>query len=294
MEKDRTKVSFAEAEGKAKFPAVLEWGQVDQRIRAALWNALYVSFNEHLEYDRFADHKDHSLREPLSGLMFREFVNRRHRFIRDYEADFYRSDFLDEWSNFFKNSDYVELFDFITFIVRDPTCPEDLIRDFANSLDKPFSPYRLSVDAKTIFPAIEKEQTDALLRDLHDAFSSPFAGGKSHLQTALQSMGTGDYRATVRESIHAVESAVRDFTGDPNAILSKALKKLVGEVGIHKALAEAFDKLYAYSSDEKGIRHALVFGENESVGLDEAVFFLSSCTAFVGFLSRKKFGAIEK
>jgi hypothetical protein len=289
-EKDRTKVSFAEAEGKARFPAVLEWGQVDQRIRAALWNAMYISFDKHLEYDSFADHKDHSLREPLYSIMFREFVHRRHQFVHDYEVNFYKSDFLKEWSNFFKNSDYVDLFDFVTFIVRDPDCPKVLIRDFAESLDKPFSPYRLSVDAKTIFPAVEEQQTDALLRDIGEAFSSPFSGSKSHIQTALQSLGDGDYRATVRESIHAVESAVRDFTGDPSAVLSKALKTLVGDLGVHRALSEAFDKLYAYSSDEKGIRHALVFGDNEKVGLDEAVFFVSSCTAFVGYLSRKKLG----
>lgn len=49
-----------------------------------------------------------------------------------------------------------------------------------------------------------------------------------------------------------------------------------------------FDKLYAYTSDEKGIRHALVLGDNEKIGIDEAIFFLSACTAFVGFLSHKK------
>jgi hypothetical protein len=85
-----------------------------------------------------------------------------------------------------------------------------------------------------------------------------------------------------------VESAVKDFTGDPNAVLSQAVKSMVSETRVHKALADAFDKLYAYTSDEKGIRHALVFGDNEKVGFDEAVFFLSACTAFVGFLSRKK------
>ena len=287
---DRTKVSFAEAESKTRFPPVLKWGQVDQRIRAVLWNAMYISFDEHLVYDNFAESKAYSLSEPLNKTMFREFVQRRHLFINDYESDFDKSDFLANWSGFFKTAGYVELFDFVTFIVRDPDCPKTLIDDFANALEKPFSPYRLSVDAKTIFPAIEDEQTDALIRDLRDAFSSPFAGSKSHLQAALESLGSGDYRTTIRESINAVESAVRDFTGDPSAILSKALKKLVSELGVHKALSEAFDKLYAYSSDEKGIRHALVFGDNEKVGLDEAIFFLSSCTAFVGYISRKKLG----
>lgn len=285
---DRTEVSFAEAERKPKFPAILGWGQIDQRIRAALWNALYLSFDEYLEHDSFADHQDFSLREPFNSIMLREFVNRQHQFVNDYEADFYKSDFLKEWSDFFKDSDYVELFDFVTFVVRDVDCPKALIHDFANALDKPFSPYRLSVEAKTIFPTIGENETNALERDIKLAFSSPFSGSKVHIQSALNALGEGDYRSTVRESIHSVESAVKDFTGDTGATLSKAVKSLVGEEGVHKALADAFDKLYAYTSDEKGIRHALVFGNNERVGLDEAAFFLSACTAFVGFLSRKK------
>ncbi|WP_439922604.1 hypothetical protein [Nitrobacter sp. JJSN] len=127
-------------------------------------------------------------------------------------------------------------------------------------------------------------------RDMQVAFSSSFSGSKTHLQTALSALGEGEYRTAVRELIHAVESAVKDFTGDQSAVLSKALKSLINETGVHRALADAFDKLYAYTSDEKGIRHALVFGNNEKVGFDEGVFFLSACTAFVGFLSRKKQG----
>ncbi|HUI12443.1 MAG TPA: hypothetical protein VL048_03120 [Xanthobacteraceae bacterium] len=100
-------------------------------------------------------------------------------------------------------------------------------------------------------------------------------------------MTKGDYRAVVRESISAVESSVRDFTGDNKAVLSTALKKLGKETGIHPALLNAFDKLYAYTSDEHGVRHALVFGQNDNVGLDEAMFFVSSCSAFIAFLSRK-------
>jgi hypothetical protein len=103
----------------------------------------------------------------------------------------------------------------------------------------------------------------------------------------LDALNQGDHRAVVRESINAVESAVRDFTNDPNAILSRALRKLVDEQGMHRALSDAFEKLYAYTSDENGIRHALVFGDNEKVGFDEAIFFVSACSAFVAFLGQK-------
>ena len=285
---DRTKISFAEAEGKTKFPAILKWGEVDQRLRSALWTPIYLFLNSNIKLQ--TNSGDYYWDRPVSSIMLRDYLHRQHRFISDFKTSFYpRDSQLEDVKNLFSKADYVALFDYITFLVRDRDCPADLIASISRALEAPYSPYRLSIDAKTIFPAIGQEQTKALERDVAIAFNSPFEGSKSHIEAALQSLGEADHRAVVRESIHAVESAVRDFTGDPNAVLSKALKSLVGDKSVHKALADAFDKLYAYSSDESGIRHALVFGENEKVGLDEAVFFLSACTAFVGFLSRKKF-----
>lgn len=285
---DRTKVSFAEAEKGPQLPAVLKWGELDQRLRSALWTPVFLFLESHFEYDQYTDGPGHFLKDPAGAIMTREFVRRRHRFISDYKQSFYKDEYIEIWSTFFKKSDYVNLLDFITFVVRDPDCPSYLVNHIAQEMDQPFSPYRLSVEAKTIFPAVGEQETKSLERDLEAAFSSTFSGSKSHIQAALKSLGDGEYRTSVRESIHAVESAVKDFTGDPSAILSKAIKSLVSEIGIHRALADSFDKLYAYTSDEKGIRHALVFGDNEKVGLDEAIFFLSACTAFVGFLNRKR------
>lgn len=224
--------------------------------------------------------------------MRREFTDRQHRYLSDYESYLSGKNIKNLWREIFTGKDqgYVEIFDFITFLVRDDDFPKAMIPRIAAALDKPYCPYRLSVSARTIYPAIGAEETLSLEKDLEEAFRSPFAGSKTHLQTALQLFGEGDYRATVRESIHAVESAVKDFTEDRGAILSKATKTLASQFGVHKALTDAFDKLYAYTNDEKGIRHALVFEDNKKVGFDEAVFFLSACTAFIGFLSRKKNG----
>jgi hypothetical protein len=285
---DRTKISFTEAEGKMSLPALLKWGELDQRLRSALWTPVFIFLDEHIAFDQYADGPSDFLTNPANVIMMREFVHRRHQFLSDYRNKFSKREFITRWADFFKNSDYIELLDFLTFVIRDRDCPPDLIKKVSDALDKPFSPYRLSVDAKTIFPAIGKEETKSLERDLETAFASPFSGSKAHIQVALQAIGDGEYRTVIRESIHAVESAVKDFTGDSNAVLSKAIKALVNEIGVHRALGDAFDKLYAYSSDEDGIRHALVFKENERVGLDEAIFFLAACTAFVGFLSRKK------
>jgi PAS domain-containing protein len=282
---DRTKVSFAEAEGRFRFPGALKWGEVDQRLRSALWTPFYFFLSKATFFD---PNRGHQLREPAFELFINEYLCRRHSFISDFQQSRFRSDsYIKEWEPVFKQGDWIELFDFITFIVRDGNCPRELIEDIVAALDEPYSPYRLDINSLTIIPVISEIQAETLKSDLGRVFETPFAGAKTHLQAALDALNQGDHRAVVRESINAVESAVRDFTNDPNAILSRALRKLVDEQGMHRALSDAFEKLYAYTSDENGIRHALVFGDNEKVGFDEAIFFVSACSAFVAFLGQK-------
>jgi hypothetical protein len=286
MTKDRKDVSFAEAEGRDQYPDVLKWGELDQRLRAALWNRFWIYFDrwvEEAQYDA-----DTNYLPPLHDILIREFVHRRHGFANEFKESFQSKETcIAHWAAFFRKADYVELFDFITFFLRDRDCPDEVIKEIAGAIDGPWSPYRLLLKPPTVFPAISPEEATVLKRDLTTAFSSKFGGARTHLRLSLDVLNKGDYRAVVRESIHAVESAVRDFTGDQSAILSRALKKLTDESGLHPALSNAFDKLYAYSSDEKRIRHALVFQENEKVGFDEAMFFVSACSAFIGLLSRK-------
>jgi hypothetical protein len=213
---------------------------------------------------------------------------RRHGFANEFVDTYPSKKFcLEHWAQFFRKSDYIEIFDFVTFFLRDDACPTTLREMIADALNEPWSPYRLLEAPPTIIPAVSQQEAKALKGDLEAAFASPFAGAKVHIQAALDAVNTGDNRSVVRESIHAVESAVKDFTMEEGATLSQALKKLSSEFGTHKALSNAFDKLYAYSNDEKGIRHALVFGENDRVGFDEAIFFLSACSAFLAFLNRK-------
>jgi hypothetical protein len=283
-ELDRRKVSFSEAEGASLAPDVLKWGQIDQRLRAAVWNAFWVFFDERVVEPDYGFETYYL--DPLHDILLREHVHRRHGFANEFVESFHKKPTcINQWANFFRTAKFVDFFDFVTFFLRDRDCPTTLIDRVADALDEPWSPYRLVRKPPTIFPVVSKEEAKILTKDLTVAFKSKFEGAKTHLRNALDALNQGDNRAVVRESIHAVESAVRDFTGDKDAILSSALKKIGKE--IHPTLALAFEKLYAYSSDEKGIRHALVFADNEKVGFDEAMFFISACAAFIGLLSRK-------
>ena len=52
---------------------------------------------------------------------------------------------------------------------------------------------------------------------------------------------------------------------------------------LHPALKQAFLKLYAYTSDANGIRHANGIGEGNSSFI-EAKYMLVSCSAFINYL----------
>lgn len=113
-------------------------------------------------------------------------------------------------------------------------------------------------------------------------------GAIAHLRTASGRMRSGEYGDSVRESIHAVESIAKRI--DPNAkkSLGPALNSME-KAGLlkHPALKEAFKKLYGYTSDEEGIRHALVDQPSANVGLDEALFMFGACASFAAYLATK-------
>ena len=74
---------------------------------------------------------------------------------------------------------------------------------------------------------------------------------------------------------------------DPKPTLGKALKMLEEKgVPLHRSLNAGFEKLYGFTSDADGIRHA---GLNTSnVDADLAKFMLVSCSAFVNYLRSKQ------
>ena len=96
-----------------------------------------------------------------------------------------------------------------------------------------------------------------------------------------------DYKNSIKESISAVESVCQIITGDKKATLGEAIKLLDRNgIKIHPALQEAFKKIYGYTSDEGGIRHAEGMFES-NVTFDDAKYMLASCCAFVNYLMPK-------
>ena len=138
----------------------------------------------------------------------------------------------------------------------------------------------------TILPAVTREEGVVLVHSLQSLRKAGLGGSATHLRNAAQEIVNRDSAAAIRESVHAVESVARQI--DPKAsTLGPAIKSLEKQGKLHPALKDALSKLYGYTSDEQGIRHALLEKTTPKAGMNEAVFMLGACASFASYLWRK-------
>ena len=183
----------------------------------------------------------------------------------------------------YMKSSWESVYDFIEFVAHYPgaeVLTARFIRSCNSALEKHVSAYRFV--GGTLAPITSEEEIATIECGLsHGEKYKPMV---THLETALARLAdrpTPDARNSIKESISAVESVCQIITGDPKATLGKALK----QIGLHSALEGGFSKLYGYTSDADGIRHAML--ESSTVDADDAKFFLVACSAFVNYLIAK-------
>ena len=209
-----------------------------------------------------------------------------------------------DWlKNYFFELDWFAAYDLTEFIVHNhrtmTTIQHSGYPDFMHQVDvqrliqlvnyvleQELSGYRFIQEILT--PISNKEEVEAIEASAAAAQNSGLRGAHHHIQSALELFGkkpTPDYRNAIKEAISAVESVAKQISEKDSATLDPALKKLSEKTDIHAALRSGFSKLYGYTSDEKGIRHALL--DEPNVGFAEAKYMIVSCSAFVHYLIQK-------
>ena len=111
--------------------------------------------------------------------------------------------------------------------------------------------------------------------------------------SAVTSRAQASAKATVRRGrsywpdkrMAAVESVV--IVLEPSGDFSKALAKLESKVKIHGALKRGFSSIYGFTSDQEGIRHALLEAGAPAVDETDSLFMIGACAAFVSYLINK-------
>jgi hypothetical protein len=259
---------------------------MDQDLRNGLWNGLTLYYFEKIR--------------PQVALYTNWFINEQYN--RDFYILFGRMwlDYFkqpidtlpDDWpqikkriGDYYFKCPWLEVYDFLEFVANN--FPDNSVNsgfmEFCNMiLEREMSAYRFVGGKITQITAPEE------VKEIDDALQTQLKPVNEHLSQSLNLLSDRkkpDYRNSIKEAISAVESLCSLIANDNKATLGNALKRIEAKADLHRALKSAFSNLYGYTSDEKGIRHALL--EESNIQFEDAKFMLVSCSAFINYLVAK-------
>lgn len=180
----------------------------------------------------------------------------------------------------FYNYSWLEILDFIEFHLKTSDASHD--EEFRGLVNLVFEEeneaYRvIGGQVVCITDEAELEAVEVSL-----SHSGEFAHISAHIEAALKLLSDRpkpDFRNAIKEAISAVEAASKAITRDSHATLGQALKKVPG---LHEPMRDAFFKLYGYTSNANGIRHALM--DDPNLTQAEAKFMVVACASFSNYL----------
>jgi hypothetical protein len=282
---------FSERIGKKKPKCGLQIESMDTDLKNGLWNILYI-----LTIDKIRKQKhigDRNRWEGFIKALWYGFFNLPLDEIVESNTDRVKK-YIKEW---FFNAQWYEVYDFLEFVakLKGPIDTNRFKRGCNEVLERELSGYRFVGDE--VAPITNKIEVNEIEKALETSAEHNLKGVHKHLESALDKLSdreNPDYRNSIKESISSVESLCIIISKDKKATLGQALKKIEDTVGLHPALKSGFNSIYGYTSDEGGIRHAMI--DDPNCDFDDAKYMLVSCSAFVNYLIMKasKAGLIDQ
>jgi hypothetical protein len=270
------KLPFSQRTGLEPLPPQLRLGEVSAELRRLLSYCISQEIDRH----------------TLSGYSDPYLKDGWERVANDLHVKFYKRD-----PETFQNEPYTikrslnsstkefklgKLFDLIEFLLQHRGCSKQLKDDLSEAFVSARAAYRI-IDNSIIAAVGSEEQASSLERALAESAQENATAVRKQLIAAGIALKQGAWAASIRESTHAVEAMAVKLAPETKT-LGGALAVLESRGHLHGSLKKAFGALYGYSSDEEGVRHALVFQETAQVDEVDALFMLGACAAFVSYL----------
>lgn len=259
---------------------------IDEELRNSIWNAIHIFI-----LDNLSDYSS-NLSDPAYTLFVKSlWVHFFNKPVDSLVESGYRLDkrysikAIKDW--FFK-AKWFEVYDLLDFCIEEdiPISKKEFIIHLNGILERENSAYRI-VDSKLV-PITNTLEIEEIEKALNQESFTSINEVNLHLSSALDKLSdkkNPDYRNSIKESISAVESLVNKINAPENSTLGSALNKIDSTVKIHSALKEGFKKIYGYTSDSDGIRHAL--NELPNCDYEDAKFMIVSCSAFINYMLSK-------
>mgnify|MGYP000861592559 CR=1 FL=1 len=280
-------MKFSERYGYKSIREIVQIDSIDEQLRNALWSLLKIHAWDHVHYSSgmyggYYLSSNDQIKTLCERLWFHYFKKPLDTLDNDW------SEVLKFLRQYFFKCDWYEVYDFVEFLANNYE-RYGFRKEFINGcnfvLEKEVSAYRFVENLITRIT--EKEEVD----EIEGALEKSRGPVYTHLRRSLELLSDRerpDYRNSIKESISAVECLVAKTVGEKGT-LGQLIKKLEDEIKLHTALKNAFSSLYGYTSDEGGIRHAIL--ESEKILFEDAKFFLVVCAAFINFVEAKSSNA---
>jgi hypothetical protein len=247
-------------------------------IRIQVWNVLHVEIYEHDDEDERPDR-----RGRLTLLFLREIW----RDVLARPMDEVPNNFVTAWQQFrqlLMSCADKTFYAIVEHAGRVPSIREELDK----ALERSRAQYRL-VDEK-LLPAASEQEVAAIEAAKKAAAGPTLATVRAHLDEAAKILANRDQpndRNSIKESISAIEALVAIVIGRRGTLgdLLKSIDDKLPDEALHPALKSALSKLYGYTSDAGGIRHALA--DDREPDIEDAQFMLAICSAFVSMIVAK-------
>lgn len=267
--------TFSQRNGLAPVPPQLQLGELSDELRNRLHYVLDTSFNESVGFGSMAAFLD----DPWKRILKDTHVKIFRKNITLYAGDVSNQRAI--LRRICMEAVLGSLFDYIEFVIQHPMCPDGLADELADALVQGRSAYRI-FDGRTVSAVGSALEGETISKAVTAAQGSA-PGAARHLLDAASDLRRGEWSGSIRNSIHAVES-VAVLLAPSKDTLGGALAVLAANGHLHGGLKAAFNQLYGYSSDEEGVRHALVFQDASAADETDALFMLGACAAFVSYL----------
>ncbi len=270
-------MTFSERQGLVP-KKVLQTDSIDEGLRNRLWNILLSCFDCNAQY--YLSHRENASFRILCERLWHDHFKLAIDTIPEWPLQA-----IQQIRQRFFQCEWNKAYDFAEFVAEHSKFVP-VISKCNQVLESELSAYRF-VAGKLV--PISSERENQTIETAIAQTSDKYKNVSEHLRQAvilLARKPTPDYRNSIKESISAVEALCAEITGKPKATLGDALKFIENYAPLHGALRDAFNKLYGYTSDAEGIRHALM-GEPH-LQQEDAVFMLAACSAFISYVLAKR------
>ena len=274
------KGGFSERKGIKHFSDIVQTESLNERTRNKVYTVTRNVFDRLESYEL-------KYRESFVNYLYEEILSLTKRDIPVYISGRYNfNEVFNNIYNIFSMESYEEIFTFIEGMIK---CFEfidknmgnylNLKKDYENKIQKVFKEENVNykiIDSK-ITDIVDEEQ----IKSIGETLNNPYKVVSEHYSKAIEQLySVKDYANSIKESISSVEAMCQVINGSKEE-LKKALDNL--KIKIHPALEQGYIKLYAFTCDENGSRHANGLSEGEAT-FEEAKYMLISCSAFVNYL----------